>query len=584
VSAEGKSNLSFRTKLFVTMMLVVSGITILTLYFAENRAADSFERELKGEFQNSLAAMHQAQLIWHTAIMERCRVLARNPRIHAALEDNALDLLYPSAREELQEIVLARESGVGGGDQQSLRAKFYRFLDREGRVITPPSEIDAGPLTSREESLLALPHAPATPQLGYLPLDKATDDDIFEIIALPIISTETGEVIAGLVLGFTPMNLGNTEPSAIRSGIQIAQRLHLPALSASGRNALTQTLVTLRVDQPDRNGLRVEIDGVSCLVFQQLLNRDSLYPPAQEVCLYQTARLVQRQHELRWKIIGGGVLSLGLALLISSFVAARLSSPVEKLAHDSVENFELRQQAEAALATTNRELHRSIRFSADASHQLKTPVAVLRAGLEELLAKRHLTPEQCDELDSLVHQTYRLSSVIEDLLLLSRMEAGRLKIEFAPVNLSHLLDGWLDDFGALPDPLSLTVETEIPPNVYIAGEKRYITLILQNLLENARKYNRTHGRIQVSVLPEGNRVRLTIGNTGRAIPVSAQEHIFERFHRGTIGEDIPGHGLGLNLAQELARLHQGDLRLVRSENDWTEFEILFRSTTEEHAT
>jgi len=86
------------------------------------------------------------------------------------------------------------------------------------------------------------------------------------------------------------------------------------------------------------------------------------------------------------------------------------------------------------------------------------------------------------------------------------------------------------------------------------------------------------------VRPEGDQVRLTIGNTGRAIPVSAQEHIFERFHRGTIGEDIPGHGLGLNLAQELARLHDGDLRLVRSENDWTEFEIQFRSTIEEDAT
>jgi len=222
-----------------------------------------------------------------------------------------------------------------------------------------------------------------------------------------------------------------------------------------------------------------------------------------------------------------------------------------------------------------------MRCSADASHQLKTPVAVLRAGLEELLAKRHLTPEQCSELDSLVHQTFRLSSVIEDLLLLSRMEAGGLKIEFAPVNLSHLLDGWLDDFGALPDPWSLTVATEIPPTVYIAGEERYITLILQNLLENARKYNRANGRIKVTVRHEADRVRLTIGNTGRVIPISAQEHIFERFHRGTVAEDIPGHGLGLNLALELARLHEGDLRLVRSENDWTEFEVLFRPSTGE---
>jgi len=68
---------------------------------------------------------------------------------------------------------------------------------------------------------------------------------------------------------------------------------------------------------------------------------------------------------------------------------------------------------------------------------------------------------------------------------------------------------------------------------------------------------------------------VTVGNTGRTIPPFAREHIFERFHRGAVGEEITGHGLGLNLARELARLHGGDLRLVTSENDWTEFEVRF---------
>jgi signal transduction histidine kinase len=67
---------------------------------------------------------------------------------------------------------------------------------------------------------------------------------------------------------------------------------------------------------------------------------------------------------------------------------------------------------------------------------------------------------------------------------------------------------------------------------------------------------------------------LLIGNSGRPIPRLAQEHIFERFHRGTTG--VSGHGLGLNLARELARLHGGDLRLLRSQEDWTEFEVRFR--------
>jgi len=122
----------------------------------------------------------------------------------------------------------------------------------------------------------------------------------------------------------------------------------------------------------------------------------------------------------------------------------------------------------------------------------------------------------------------------------------------------------------------LSLAVELPPTLAIAGEKRYTSLILQNLLENARKYNRSGGRIAITGHADGAWAILTVGNTGRPIPSAAQEHIFERFHRGAVGEDIPGHGLGLNLARELARLHGGDLRLVRSEGDWTEFEVRFR--------
>ena len=101
-------------------------------------------------------------------------------------------------------------------------------------------------------------------------------------------------------------------------------------------------------------------------------------------------------------------------------------------------------------------------------------------------------------------------------------------------------------------------------------------MIVRNLLENARKYNRPGGRIRVTARVEGNWAVLTIGNTGRTILPAAQEHIFERFHRGSVGENVPGHGLGLNLARELARLHGGDLRLLVSNDGWTEFEVRFR--------
>ena len=201
---------------------------------------------------------------------------------------------------------------------------------------------------------------------------------------------------------------------------------------------------------------------------------------------------------------------------------------------------------------------------------------MLRAGLEDLLAGETLTPEVRHEVSTLVHQTFRLTSVIEDLLLLSRMDAGRLILDFCPVNLSQLIEGWLDDLSALPDPLALNVETEIPTALVIKGEKRFTTLILQNLLENARKYNRQNGRIRLAARVDGPWAVLSIGNTGHPIPPHAREYIFQRFHRGVMGENLPGHGLGLNLARELTRLHGGDLLLISSTEDWTEFEARFR--------
>ena len=166
--------------------------------------------------------------------------------------------------------------------------------------------------------------------------------------------------------------------------------------------------------------------------------------------------------------------------------------------------------------------------------------------------------------------------MIDDLLLLSRMDAGHLKIEFNPVNLSQLVEEWLDDLKALPDPLEVDVKIHLPAALLISGEGRYTSLILQNLLENARKYNRPGGRIHVTGREENGSVFLTVGNSGPAIPPEMQPHIFERFSRGANGEKIAGHGIGLNLARELARLHGGELILVSSDNEWTEFEVRFR--------
>ncbi len=569
----------FRTKLLVAMMLVVTAATALSLFFAQRSVAAGVTRGLDQSFREALASLHAVQDVRHAVLAERCRTLARKPRLHAALEDNALDLLYPSSEDELSDVMDRGDATPAEPQAYALHARFYRFLDARGAVISPPDPAREGWLAPAEEAALALPRVPAGPQTGYLARQGTGDaEPVDEVMAMPIVSSETGEVIAALVLGFQPLELADAGAGLdLRRGIWLDGQLHLPGLAAPARADLAGRIARA-LAAPGRGGTSfpVDVGGAPCLLFYKRLNPGSLFPPAYEVCIYPLAAAVARQRRLFWQFAGaGGLLLLG-SLAASQFLASRLSAPVEQLAVESVEDRARRRRAEAALEMTSEELQRSARFSADASHQLKTPVTVLRAGLEELLASESLPPETREEIASLVHQTFRLTSVIEDLLLLSRMDAGRLQIEFRRVDLTPLLEAWLDDWGALPDGRDLAVETDIPPALHVSGETRFITLIIQNLLENARKYNRPGGRIRIAARPESPWAILTVGNTGAPIPPAAQEHIFERFHRGRVGENVPGHGLGLNLARELARLHRGDLRLACSDPDWTEFEVRFR--------
>ena len=491
-----------------------------------------------------------------------------------------IDLLYASARDELRELVEREGGRLSQAPVDEMHAKFYRFLDSKGAVIPPPNPAEVGELRPDEEAQVGLPSASDDQQIGYLLRNRGggTREVIDEVIAVPIFSSESGKVIAMLALGFSPVKFGGGQSATeIRSGVWVSGGLTSAALSDSEQLAAgAQVGRAVASPNQQQSSLEVEIGGKPHLLFYKQLNPGSLYPPAYEVAFYPLADAIARQRQIRQHVIIAGTLLLLGGLGASHIISRRLSRPVERLAVTSEQNRAQRDRAEAALQSTSVELQRSARFSADASHQLKTPVTVLRAGIDELLAHEHFTPDVYDKLSALLHQTYRITGVIDDLLLLSRMDAGRLQIAFDSVDLSQLLEEWIDDLSALPDDLHVKLETNFAPNLRIAGERRFVTLIVQNLLENARKYNLPGGIICVSAREEGDYVILSVENTGRPIPVAAREHIFERFHRGGMGENIPGHGLGLNLARELARLHGGDLRLVRSDEARTEFEVRFK--------
>jgi signal transduction histidine kinase len=468
----------------------------------------------------------------------------------------------------------------------TLHAKFYRFLDNNGAVLPPPNFQDVGPLSQETESQLAFKKLPEVQQIGYIANDDTVDETIDEVTAVPIFSTESGEVISALVLGFQPLEImPHVASTGMKSGIWTNGRLHVPSLKKSEEDALAREITNAFAKfKAAESSFAVTVNRMPHLLFYKRLNPESLFPPAYEICVYPLANSMAQLHRLRWQIGGaGGLLLLG-GFITSHFIALRFSKPVEQLALDSERNRVQRKRAEDALINTSERLKRSTRYSADASHQLKSPLTVLRAGLEALLAREDFNPETYEELSTLLHQTHRLNGVIEDLLLLSRMDAGHLQIDSEPIDLSQLVEEWIDDLNALPDSPDVKIQKDIPPHLYVFGAKRYISLIVQNLLENARKYNCKGGSILVSLRTRPGEVFLIIGNNGRPIAPEAQKHLFERFRRDNSGAPVAGHGLGLNLARELARLHGGGLRLVRSEDDWTEFELRLPTAQPIHST
>lgn len=228
----------------------------------------------------------------------------------------------------------------------------------------------------------------------------------------------------------------------------------------------------------------------------------------------------------------------------------------------------------ASLDRLERSYRQALRFSADASHELKTPLTVLRTSIESMLASPSLSETDRDAASELLEQTRRLSSITASLLLLARADGGRLTLDFAEHDVSALIEACAEDARIMAEPHQVQVACSLPERAYARVDAVRFCQIVSNLLDNALKYNQSGGEVRVTLENESNLWKLRIGNTGPVIAPEYQTRLFERFFRAEHGSE-GGAGLGLGLARELARAHDGDVRLIRSEDGWTEFVFEF---------
>jgi len=296
-------------------------------------------------------------------------------------------------------------------------------------------------------------------------------------------------------------------------------------------------------------------------------------------------------HDIFLAMLGAIPTVIVITLFGSKWVASKAIAPVEEIRQAANKitaqqldqrlpvpptNDEIAGLIEMLNATFERlqsSFEQSARFSADASHHLKTPIAILRADVEEILTDVNCSESTQARAEGLLHRIQHLNSVVDNLLLLSRADAGRLELTQAKFDLKELLEGVLDDAYTLAGPLDLTVEANIPKHLRLKADPTFVAMIAQNLVENAVKYNTPGGRIRVEARAINGEVEMTVGSTGDGIPKERADMLFERFYRVYAGARVPGHGLGLNIARELARAHGGDVELVRSDGSWTEMRV-----------
>jgi heavy metal sensor kinase len=233
-------------------------------------------------------------------------------------------------------------------------------------------------------------------------------------------------------------------------------------------------------------------------------------------------------------------------------------------------------------------------FSSDASHELKTPLTILRGEVEVTLRKERTSPEYQQILKSNLEEINRMSQIVEDLLLLSRADNGEIQLAPKEINLSEVVREIVPQAHILAKSKNLQIHTLLPEDqVYILGDRLRIRELFLNLLENAVKYTEEGGKITIHLtknhtpsagkdngngLEPGKRAlaEITVADTGIGIAKQDQERIFDRFFRvdKARSREQGGSGLGLSICKWIVEAHRGKISVESELGKGSSFIVL----------
>lgn len=226
-------------------------------------------------------------------------------------------------------------------------------------------------------------------------------------------------------------------------------------------------------------------------------------------------------------------------------------------------------------------------FVSAVSHELRTPLTSIRGFLATLLGDPNIPPSIRQEfLQIIADQALRLTRLVEDILEISRIEAGQIHFEWEPIDLSETARRSLEEILPLTLRKHQRIDIRIPQHLpQVHGDPDRVRSVFSNLLANAVKFTPDHGTIGLSLLPESNHVLLTVRDTGIGIPPEMLDRVFEKFFRIRRSDSqVAGTGLGLSIVQSVVEHMGGKVEVRNVQPQGTEFRVHFPLTPPRPAT
>ena len=256
----------------------------------------------------------------------------------------------------------------------------------------------------------------------------------------------------------------------------------------------------------------------------------------------------------RYLMITG--LSLCLLVLISIGLSGWMIKPVE-------EAWQQQQQ-----------------FVADASHELKTPLAVIIANTQILMADDTIAHDSRRWIESTQDEATHMRNLVEELLELARTDeaGGNAQVmQHNPVDFSDLVDSACLEYDAIAFERGTFIDEEVDEGIVVAGDTEWLERLVKILIENACKYTKGDSPVHVSLANEGKRCTLSVNNKGDVIDAEDRPHVFDRFYRTdkarTRGDETGGFGLGLAIAKGITESHKGTISCTSNEVEGTTFTV-----------